>query len=482
MSQSPSTAPASPEPANGPSRSCIDASCRWPLLGLYGGAAVWLVLSAVAALLASMSFHAPDMFADCAAFSYGRMAPVAQNALLYGVCIPAAWAAGLWMMSRLGGTPLVQGAMVVVGGKIWYLGVLVGVVGIAIGDSSGFEGVEFPVYAAWPLMVGALLIGISGLNTLRARREALLHPVQLFSGLGVLWFPWVYLTATIFLQATPLRGVAQGAVHWWTVANLEVVLLGAMGVAILFYFMPLFKQQGLPSRQVALFTLVTLVFCGGWVGVPATAPAPAWLSVLSQVMAVCLMLPLLGVFTSLRRLCSSPNTFEGRYLRYSLRAFVLWTGALVILNLAGAFKSLSFTLVQPALTQLFLQGFSLMASLAAAYHILPRITGRDLPFPGLARVHFWLASVGVLLVVVPLFVGGVKQASAWADVQVAVNDVAAGTLMPIRLATTGQLLLIVGHGVLLLNVVGLVMGMGRAFLKGFDNAPARVGAVTEGRA
>ena len=61
------------------SASDIDTSCRWPLLALYGGAAVWLLVSAVAALLASLSFHAPAMFADCEYSSYGRMAPVAKR-------------------------------------------------------------------------------------------------------------------------------------------------------------------------------------------------------------------------------------------------------------------------------------------------------------------------------------------------------------------------------------------------------------------
>ena len=67
----------------------IDRSCCIPLLALFGGAALWLVIGAVFALLASIKFHAPDFLANCACLTYGRLQPAADDALLYGFCLPA---------------------------------------------------------------------------------------------------------------------------------------------------------------------------------------------------------------------------------------------------------------------------------------------------------------------------------------------------------------------------------------------------------
>ena len=458
----------------------IDASCRWPLLGLYYGAAFWLLVSAVTFLLASMSFHAPAMFADCAWFSYGRMAPLANDLLIYGFCIPAGWAAVLWMLARLGKTSLIHGSLVMIGTKVWNIGLLIGAIGILTGGGTGFEHLEFPLYAAWPLLAGAVLIGIAGFNTLRARSESEMHPVQWFAGLSVLWFPWIYLTAVMFLQVWPVRGMAQGAVHWWFLAQLQIVFLGLMGVAALFYFLPTLKQQPLASRQVALFALVTLILCGGWTGVPMTAPVPAWMSVLSQLMCVSLAMPVLAVILSLWPLRSGKTAAEGRFFRFGIRSFILWTLVVVLMNGTGLWERAAFTLVQPALSQLFLQGFSVMVSLGVAYYILPRIAAAALPFPRLARAHFWLASVGILLVVLPFLVGGFKQGGGLADPAVPFMDVATGTLMPIRVASLGQLLLILGHGLLLLNVVAIMVRILWAQLKSFNNAP--VGLVNEVKA
>ena len=68
----------------------IDASCRVPLLALFGGAALWLVVGLTLALLASLTFHQPEMFAGCSYLTYGHLAPAANDLLIYGFAIPAA--------------------------------------------------------------------------------------------------------------------------------------------------------------------------------------------------------------------------------------------------------------------------------------------------------------------------------------------------------------------------------------------------------
>jgi len=77
----------------------IDASCRVPLLALFGGAAVWLVLGLLLGLAASMSFHMPDMFANCSCLNYGHAQAASNDLLLYGFAIPASL--GVLLCSRV---------------------------------------------------------------------------------------------------------------------------------------------------------------------------------------------------------------------------------------------------------------------------------------------------------------------------------------------------------------------------------------------
>ncbi len=167
----------------------IDASCRVPLLALFGGAALWLVIGSVLAMIASIKFHAPDFLADCPCLTYGRVQPAADDALLYGFCIPAALGVMLWIIARLSRTPLCLPLVPVVAANFWHLGVLVGMVGILIGDSTGFAWLEFTRGGSVLLFTAFLLIAISAVATFGQRRERELYPVALVLARGAAMVP-----------------------------------------------------------------------------------------------------------------------------------------------------------------------------------------------------------------------------------------------------------------------------------------------------
>src|ERR1041384_105446 len=82
----------------------IDGSCRVPLFALFVSAAAWAVVASFFGLLASLKFHSPGFLSNCACLTYGRVHPVAINALLYGFAIQAGLGVALWIIARLGET------------------------------------------------------------------------------------------------------------------------------------------------------------------------------------------------------------------------------------------------------------------------------------------------------------------------------------------------------------------------------------------
>src|SRR6266540_3593236 len=143
----------------------IDASCRVPVLFLFACAAIWLVTASVLALIASLKFHMPELLADRPWFTFGRLQPMQMNALIYGFAAQAALGVSLWMIARLSRARLVQPGYAVVGALLWNLGLKIGIFGIQIGDSTGFEWLEMPGYASPILFVGYSIIALCGLLT-----------------------------------------------------------------------------------------------------------------------------------------------------------------------------------------------------------------------------------------------------------------------------------------------------------------------------
>src|SRR5476651_1587305 len=203
------------------SESEIDASCRVPLLALFGGAALWLVVGLFLALIASLTFHKPEMFANCPLLTYGHVQPAANDAVLYGFCIPAALGVMLWIFARLSQSELILPLVPVVAANIWHLGVFIGLVAILISDSTGFTWLEFPRASSVLLFTAFLLISVSAVATFGARRERELYPSHWFLLAALVWFPWIYSTANLFLATShPVRGVTQAVIGWWFADNL----------------------------------------------------------------------------------------------------------------------------------------------------------------------------------------------------------------------------------------------------------------------
>ena len=461
--QSPDSRPRTPDPK-------LDASCRVPLLALFGGAALWLVVGSVLAMIASIKFHAPDFLADCPWLTYGRVQPAADDALLYGFCIPAALGVMLWILARLSQTPLCLPFVSVAAANLWHLGVLVGLVGIIIGDSTGFAWLEFPRGGSVLLFAAFLLIAISAVATFGQRHERELYPSHWFFLAALLWFPWIYATGNLFLVAWPVRGVAQTAIDFWFTNNLLFVWLGLVGLGTAFYFLPKLAGRPLQSYYLALFAFWTLTIFGTWCGIPQGAPLPAWMPALSAVAAALLLVPLLVVgIVGWRTVWGSVKSKWDNgpfcFIGSGMDCFFLSGLMLIAMACPRISRVTDFTWFGPAQTQLQLYGFFAMTMFGAIYYLLPRAVGFEWPFPKLVRVHFWISMFGVLLLVLPLAIGGVVQGLKWANPNVPVVDVAKATLPCLRVSTTGLLLLLLGNLLFALNIFGLTLAWKLALLK-----------------
>ncbi len=483
----------------------IDASLRWPLLALFGGAALWLVVGSVLAMIASIKFHAPDFLAACPWLTYGRVQPAADDALLYGFCIPAGLGVALWLLAQLGQTPL-RGAIVpVFAAKLWHLGVLIGLIGILSGNSTGFAWLEFPRAGSVVLFFAYLLLALWAIMNFAARREHVLNPSHWFLVAALFWFPWIYSTANLLLVAWPARGIVQAIIGWWFANNLIFIWLALVGIGVTFYFLPKFSGRPLQSYYLALFAFWMLILFGTWCGIPPGAPVPAWMPVLSSVAATLTVVPVLAVgviaWQTLRGGSDAPSlecggdahigTVVGAdrlvgqdkatkashspyddgasplqgFIRFGFASFVLSSLMFIATACPRISRVTEFTWFGPAQTQLQLYGFFAMTMFGAIYHLLPRVVGVGLPFPKLARLQFWLSMSGVLLFIVPLAIGGVEQGMKLNDPNISFLDATRATLVFFRFSTTGLLLILFGNLLFALNIFGMTFIWEKSLVK-----------------
>ena len=436
----------------------IDASCRLPLLALFGSAAGWLAIGSVFALIASIKFHSPTFLADTSWLTYGRVHPAQTSAWLYGFAIPAGLGVGLWLLARLGRCLVQQAWLVLTGIVFWNIGLALGLAGILAGHRTGFESLDMPEYSSPLFGLGYVLMAVCSGLTFHARNERRLFVSQWFVFVSVFWFAWIFTTAQLLLVTFPVRGAAQSIIAWWYANNFQVVWAGLVGLAAVLYFTPIYAGKDLHSRNLVLLFFWTWVLFASWGGIPSSAPVPAWIPTLSTVATVLTIIPLFSLGVSLYRtagLTFRRGEVSFRFVMAGSVAFLIAS----LMRLANSVMPLNqitnFTWFTTAAQQLNIYGFFALVFFGAVYHVVPRVFGAEFPFPALVRAHLWLAVAGVLLLVVPETVAGLVQGWELRDPAVPFVDVQKATLSFLRISTLGDLCLAIGHLLLLINLAGL---------------------------
>ena len=436
---------------------------------IFLSSAGWLLASSALGMIATLKFHSPNILACCEYLTYGRVHPAALNALVYGFAMQAGLGVGLWLLCRLGRTPLAASALVLFGWILWNTGVTLGVLGICAGDNTGFEWLEMPRYGAAPMLIAYFALGFAALWTFNRREQGSLYISQWFFLAALFWFPWIASTAGLLLMLWPVRGTLQSVIDWWYVSNLNTIWFGFVGLAAIFYFLPKLVNRPLHSHYLGLFIFWTLLIFGSWGAAPAGAPVPAWLPAFTTFAALCVLAPVWGVAILVR------GTLAGR--QYNVKGgpelgfFIFASVAYVVASVLGILNSVSeiavitnLTWFNPAQAQLFLYGFFVIAMFGAVYYIVPRVTGVEFS-SGLVRAHLWLAAGGIVIYALPLLIGGVRQGLAINNPAVPFIQIVQQSLMSLRLSTLGDLLMAIGHLVFTLNLLGVFAKLGGTAVK-----------------
>jgi cytochrome c oxidase cbb3-type subunit I len=457
-SDAPMRSAASPQISDAGTEAC-DAA---PILFLFFCGALWLLLASLLALICSVKLHQPKLLAFDAMLTYGRLHAASDTALLYGFGIPAALASSLWLLCRQGRTHLAGPAIIGIGTLTWNLAVAGSIWGILRGAGTGYEALEIPHSLAPMLLVGYILIAISGIITFHNRQPEQLYPSQWFIVGALFWFAWIFSTAAMLLLFFPVRGVLQTVIDWWYENNLNTVFFGFAGLAPIFYFIPKLTRRPLHSYYLAAFAFWLLTLFGSLGGMINGSPLPSWMIGVSVVATVFTIIPIFAVamnlyLTTREATCSGVSNPSLRFFVVALVSWIIAGVQQVVGSLPCVGRYTNFTWFTVAQHDLFHYGFFAMSVFGAAYYFIPRLADPNSDEPeglwrqGWVTGHFWLTLIGVFVGYVSLLVAGIWQGTALNNASNTFVSVMASTLMAFRMSTLAPLLLLIGTLIFLLN-------------------------------
>src|SRR5690349_20394014 len=449
-------------------RALIDASTRVPVLMFYASAMVWLLIGTLLAGFVSFKLHAPDWFSDVSFLTWGRMRPVHMNVMVYGWASMVGMGTAIWLMARLCRTTLRHPLLLVTGAWFWNIGILVGVIAILMGYSTGYQWLEFPPYAALILLIAYALIISWAVLMFRFRRGEQIYITQWYLLGAFLWFPWLYAAAQAMLFVVPVQGVMQAVVSWWYANNLMFLWLGAIALGTAYYMIPKVIGRPVYSYHLATIGFWTYALFSSWTGMQrlVDGPFPAWMITSSIAATILTIIPVATVGLN------HHMTMQGYFqlLRYSptLRftvfgaiSYTVFSFVGVLISLRSVNHYLDFTQASVAYTHMGLYAFVTMILFGSMYYIVPRLVGREWRYASLIKLHFWASAYGVGLMSLMLLAASIVQGTSLDNATLPFTETTQSILPYLRGRSLAGMLMTASHFIFAFHFGLMLFGLGR---------------------
>ena len=445
-------------------------------------AAAFLVVGIALYGLAAAKLVWPDLLADRAMFTYGRVLPAGADALLYGWLTIGLLGIAMHAVPRLTGKRLISpmaalGALGLIAG-----GTVAGTGAVLLGYNAGGRWLEYPL-----LVDGALAAGFfaaAAVLTATALRGGR-HPLPL-AGWYLIAAPW-WLLFAYAAAAVPISGLPSDVQAAFAGSALFGLWVVAAGIGGAYYVASVVVPEARFHVRLGPIGFWSLAFTWAWTAGRTLqyGPTKDWYETLPILFGAGLMLASITIVTDF------VQALRGRWQALSASpALRLIGGGLALLLVApavGLLESLRSVSAVVGLTQwgvgfdqLVLLGIGTLLTMGALAHAHPAEGGLVMS-RWIGTPILWIGLLGVVAAAGSRLVAGLQQGFAWlAVVQGAsggnVGDGFGDSLRPLRgadLVQVGGLALI-----LLATLLFALFALRHAFGRSAAHAPTLADGAT----
>jgi cytochrome c oxidase cbb3-type subunit 1 len=441
-----------------------DSSSR-VVVGFYWGTALlWLTVATLAGLISSIKLHSPGFLGNIEWLTFGRIRPVHWDTAIYGFGGLAASGTLLWLQARLCQVKLPFRPLLIAGGTIFNLGILLGVIGILAGQSTGVEALEFPLWAM-PLLVIPYVAIVAANFTMYARKKTQHTYVSQWYLMAVtVWFPVLVIAAEICINFGAVDGVAQAIANWWYGHNVVGLFATPTGIAAAYYLIPKVIGKPIHSYHLSLVGFWSNAIFYNWAGTHhlTGGPLPAWTITVGVVGSMMMFIPVItiGINHHMTMLGSFHHLRTSPTLRFAVMGSMMYT----VSSFQGSLEALRshqevthFTHYTIGHVHLGMYGFFAPLMFAMMYYAMPRLMRQEWSSARLIRIHFWCTLVGTALYGAAMCFAGVKQGLMMNDPAIPFLKVVEFTVPFLWLRTIAGLILLSGTIAFLINFGRMMM-------------------------
>ena len=388
---------------------------------------VWGVVGMLVGVVIAAQLLWPQLNFDIPFLTYGRLRPLHTNAVIFAFGGCGLFASSYYVVQRTCQTRLFAGALASFTFWAWQLIIVSAAITLPLGITTAKEYAELE----WPIDILITVVwvvyAIVFFGTIVKRRVKHIYVANWFFGSFILTVAVLHLVNSAEIPFSWIKsysayaGVQDAMIQWWYGHNAVGFFLTTSFLGMMYYFIPKQAERPVYSYRLSIVHFWALIFTYMWAGphhLQYTA-LPDWAQSLGMVFSLILLAPswggmINGIMTlsgAWHKLRTDPIL---KFLVVSLSFYGMSTfeGSMMSIRTVNALSHYTDWTIGHVHSGAL--GWVAMISFGMLYYVIPRLWGRDKMYSmKLVEVHFWTATIGVVLYIAAMWIAGVMQGLMW---------------------------------------------------------------------
>lgn len=388
---------------------------------------LWGVVGMLVGVLIAAQLAWPALNFDIPWLTYGRLRPLHTNAVIFAFGGCALFATSYYVVQRTCQVRLFSDGLAAFTFWGWQLVIVAAAITLPLGYTRGKEYAELE----WPIGILIAVVWVCYalvfFGTLLKRRVPHIYVANWFFGAFILAVALLHIVngavmpVTLFKSYSAYAGVQDAMIQWWYGHNAVGFFLTAGFLGIVYYFIPKQAERPVYSYRLSIVHFWALIFTYMWAGphhLHYTA-LPDWTQSLGMVFSLILLAPswggmINGIMTlsgAWHKLRTDPIL---KFLIVSLSFYGMATFEGPMMSIKTVNSLSHYTDWGIGHVHSGALGWVGLVTIGAMYYLIPRLSGKkEMWSPRLIEVHFWIATIGIVLYITAMWIAGVMQGLMW---------------------------------------------------------------------
>ena len=388
---------------------------------------VWGVVGMLVGVFIAAQLAWPALNFDIAWLSYGRLRPLHTNAVIFAFGSSALFATSYYVVQRTCQVRLFSDMLAGFTFWGWQLVIVLAAITLPLGMTQGKEYAELE----WPIDILITVVWVAYafvfFGTLFKRRVSHIYVANWFFGAYIIAIALLHVVNSAAVPVTLTKsysaypGVQDAMIQWWYGHNAVGFLLTAGFLGMMYYFIPKQAERPVYSYRLSIVHFWALIFTYMWAGphhLHYTA-LPDWTQSLGMVFSIILLAPswggmINGIMTlsgAWHKLRTDP-ILKFMVVSLSFYGMATFEGTMMSIKTVNALShDTDWTIGHVHSGALGWVGFITMGCI---YYLIPRLSGKKAMWSiRLIDLHFWVATLGIVLYITSMWIAGVMQGLMW---------------------------------------------------------------------